>query len=386
MSAPVKLLTIDDEKAIRKGIAAYFDDLGYSVFEAEDGRSGMAVFMAERPDVVLCDLRMPEIDGLEVLRRITAASPETPVIVVSGTGAIEDSIEALRCGAWDYITKPILEMAELEHVVNKTMERAALLRENRRYREFLEEEVKKRTAELELAKEAADCANRVKNEFLSTMSHELRTPLNAVIVLSDVLKRDLAGAQLGMAAQINESGHKLLGLVNDILEFSKMASSKLTLNVSAVDVREEIDFCVANAKKRGNVANINFNVVVGEDVHTFRLDSSKFRQILSNLIGNAIKFMPEGGPVTISARYKDAERKVIEVVVEDAGIGISEESVERLFTPFQQLDGSLSRSFEGIGLGLVIVKRLIELHEGSIRVESEVGVGSRFIATLPAAK
>ena len=151
MSAAKTLLTIDDETGLRHGIRDYFEDSGYTVFEAENGKVGIAVFREERPDVVLVDLRMPEVDGLEVVRTIHQEAPEVPLVIVSGTGLLDDAIEAIREGAWDYVTKPIADMKALEHVVDRVLERARLLEENKRYQEELESQVAQRTIELRAA-------------------------------------------------------------------------------------------------------------------------------------------------------------------------------------------------------------------------------------------
>ncbi|HBD07849.1 MAG TPA: hypothetical protein DCZ69_06265 [Syntrophobacteraceae bacterium] len=142
------LLTIDDEEAVRRSIRVFFEDSGFEVQEAGDGRTGLEIFREKKPGVVLVDLRMPGMSGLEVIQALSAESPETPVITLSGTGMIGDAIEAIRRGAWDYVTKPILDMAELEHVVNMALERARLRRESRQYNEHLEQEVARRSKEL----------------------------------------------------------------------------------------------------------------------------------------------------------------------------------------------------------------------------------------------
>ncbi len=146
------LLTIDDEAALRRGFKDYFEDSDFKVLEAENGRVGVEIFRRQRPDVVLCDLRMPEMDGLEVIKIIAAEAPDTPLIVVSGTGLLEDATEAIRQGAWDYITKPVVDMAVVEHVVNKSLEKAELLAENRHYQARLETLLKDRTLELNRSK------------------------------------------------------------------------------------------------------------------------------------------------------------------------------------------------------------------------------------------
>jgi response regulator RpfG family c-di-GMP phosphodiesterase len=144
-----KILTVDDDEFVREILAAYLEDSGYVVLQADNGRTGLEVFRSETPDLVMLDLRMPEMDGLEVLGKITKESPDTPVILVSGMGTIGDAIKALKLGAWDYIAKPIHDMGVLEHAVDKALERAEFIEQKKRYREHLEEEVKKRTSEVE---------------------------------------------------------------------------------------------------------------------------------------------------------------------------------------------------------------------------------------------
>lgn len=138
MSIPAKILTIEDEPLVRDGIVAYLQDSGFTMLEASDGHAGLGVFRHEHPDVVLCDLRLPGMDGLDVLSTIATESPETPVIIVSGVGLLNDAVQALKRGAWDYVTKPIHDMGVLEGAVHKALEHADLLRQNREYREHLE--------------------------------------------------------------------------------------------------------------------------------------------------------------------------------------------------------------------------------------------------------
>lgn len=143
-----KVLVIDDDAAVRESLRHYLEDLGFLVAEAADGRDGLAQFNRDAPDVVLVDLRMPEIDGHRVLEKLSRDAPDTPLIVISGTGRIADTIEALRLGAWDYILKPISDLSILDHAIAKVLERSRLLRENRDYQQHLEEEVVRRTKAL----------------------------------------------------------------------------------------------------------------------------------------------------------------------------------------------------------------------------------------------
>lgn len=171
----IKVLTIDDETVFRENITAFLEDSDYLVFESANGEEGIACFRRENPDIVLCDLKMPRIDGFKVLETITRESPETPIIMISGTGDIQDVIKTLRLGAWDYILKPVQDMGVLEHALTKSLERGRLLRENRQHREHLQEEVEKRTREiLERTRELQATNDRLNNEINERKAVEQR--------------------------------------------------------------------------------------------------------------------------------------------------------------------------------------------------------------------
>ena len=166
MQKRAKILTIDDEQAIRDVIATYLEDSGFQVIEADNGRAGIEMCRRECPDLVLCDLRMPEMDGLEVLAIVTQEFPEIPIIMVSGMGRVSDAIEALKLGAWDYVTKPIEDMAALEHAIDQALERARLLRENREYREHLETVNAQLEQSLQRLEEDEEAGRRIQFQLL----------------------------------------------------------------------------------------------------------------------------------------------------------------------------------------------------------------------------
>ena len=179
----IKVLTIDDENVFRENIAAFLEDKDYYVIESDNGEEGLKKFKQEAPDIVLCDLKMPKMDGFQVLETVAREAPETPIIMISGTGAIHDVIETLRLGAWDYILKPIYDMGVLEHALSKVLERARLLRENRRYREHLEEEVKKRTQEIMERTNELQSANKQLNAEITerkAVEKQLKNSLNSL--------------------------------------------------------------------------------------------------------------------------------------------------------------------------------------------------------------
>ncbi len=167
--APARILIIEDERAVRESMGAYLEDSGFEISEAENGRTGIDMCRTQRPDVVLCDLRMPEMDGLEVLALVIGELPETPVIIVSGMGGMGDAINALKLGAWDYVTKPIGDMAVLEHAINQALERARLLRENREYREHLEAANERLHRSLQQLEEDEEAGRRMQFQLLPEM-------------------------------------------------------------------------------------------------------------------------------------------------------------------------------------------------------------------------
>ncbi len=253
-------------------------------------------------------------------------------------------------------------------------------------RASLAQHVEARTAELRAANTELACAVRAKDEFLATMSHELRTPLTAILAFSDMLFEEVYGPlnerQCRAVAAIRDSGHHLLDLINDVLDVAKMEAGTLTLDIGLVDVNL---VCWASLRLVEQVAkrkHLRISTSFDRAVKTIRGDERRVKQMLVNLLGNAVKFTPDGGDIGLEVRG-DREAHSVHFTVWDTGIGIAEEDVKRLFQPFVQLDTSLSREHGGTGLGLALVHRMTELHGGGVTVESEPGQGSRFTISLP---
>ena len=230
-------------------------------------------------------------------------------------------------------------------------------------------------------------ASRLKSEFLASMSHELRTPLNAIIGFSEVLKDGLMGeleeAQLDYVGEIFQSGRHLLSLINDILDLSKIEAGKMELDVEAVDLESLLDNALTIMKERAIRGGVTVTRSIAPGLETIEADGRKLRQIVYNLLSNAVKFTPEGGTVQVDVSAQGSD---LELAVTDSGIGISPADQARLFRAFEQIDGGIDRKYEGTGLGLAMVKSLVELHRGSFGLESEVGQGSRFWVRLPLAQ
>lgn len=234
------------------------------------------------------------------------------------------------------------------------------------------------------AKTAAEAANRTKSEFLTNMSHELKTPLNSIIGFSDLLKEGIAGPlnekQSRYAQFISSSGKNLLRIINDILELSKAEAGKEELNIEEFSIDESINEVISMILPQAHVKNINLNYRSENKTLWVFADEGKFQQIMNSLLSNAIKFTPAGGSINVILKQ---EGELVSITVKDTGIGIPEDSIEKIFKPFVQLDSSLNRTFEGTGLGLTLVKKYVEMHGGKISVESKIGKGSSFRFELP---
>ncbi|MEI6775783.1 MAG: response regulator [Chloroflexales bacterium] len=253
-------------------------------------------------------------------------------------------------------------------------------------RNLLARRVDERTADLSRANTDLIRAVRAKDEFLANMSHELRTPLNAILALSEGLLEQLRGPlnerQQASLRNIETSGRHLLALINDILDLSKVESGRMELQYDVFMIADVCEASLLFVKEQAIKKHLQLGLQLSDRLAKVNADPKRLKQMLVNLLSNAVKFTPKDGRVNLDVTI-DTEMEVIRFTVEDTGIGMSPEGMARLFQPFIQLDSSLSRQHDGTGLGLALVRRLAELHGGSVSVESEIGKGSRFVIALP---
>ena len=237
-------------------------------------------------------------------------------------------------------------------------------------------------------------ATRLKDEFLANMSHELRTPLNAILGMTEGLQEKVFGTinpeQLKALQTIERSSSHLLSLINDILDLAKIGAGQLELDCSAIAVASLCNSSLAFIKQQALNKRIQLESKLPPHLPYLLVDERRIRQVLINLLNNAVKFTPEGGQIILEVTPLRPPQTIdplpppfLELAVIDTGIGIAAENIDKLFQPFIQIDGALNRQYEGTGLGLSLVKRLVELHGGQVGVTSELGVGSRFTMTLP---
>lgn len=245
-------------------------------------------------------------------------------------------------------------------------------------------EKKKAADDMLRARIAAENANRTKTEFLANISHELRTPLNSIIGFSDILLANedgqLSSDKLCYLSNISSSGKRLLGMINDILDISRIESGEMKINKQEILLNDICEEVRTPLKRLADKKNIDIKII-SKPIETYVFaDRAKLKQILYNLVGNAIKFTENEGSILIDSDIID---NFVRISVIDTGIGIDSEGMKMLFEPFVQLDSSESRKYEGTGLGLALSKELVELHGGSIWAESEPGKGSNFSFTIP---
>lgn len=269
------------------------------------------------------------------------------------------------------------------HLLQKIAEQAALALYNAKNYERLEELVKERTHALEKEKLVSETANRAKSEFLANIGHELRTPLTGILGFSHVLLEQIFGElndkQKQYISGINSCGQHLLDLINDLLDLSKIEAGKEELSLEMVEIEEICQASIFLVRERSQEKGLKLSMSIATDVTTFIADNRRVKQILFNLLSNAVKFT-EIGSVTLTVEKND---NVLKFSVLDTGIGISPENQTKLFQPFKQLDSGLARKYEGTGLGLVLSRKLANLHGGDITLVSELGKGSCFTLWLP---
>jgi two-component system, cell cycle sensor histidine kinase PleC len=245
--------------------------------------------------------------------------------------------------------------------------------------------IKEREESLRRAKAEAEAANASKTRFLANMSHELRTPLNAIIGFSEIISHQLFGSlgnarYLDYAQDILRSGRHLLAVINDVLDLSKSEAGKMVLAARETDMREVLDDCITMVREQCTAAGLDFSVTGMQHALPMKGDVAKLRQIFLNLLSNAIKFTEKGGSVCLSAA---TTADGIAVTVSDTGIGMDPQDVEVAFQAFAQVDSRLERRYEGTGLGLPLTKALVDLHKGSIVIDSARGRGTRVTITFP---
>ena len=479
------VLVVDDEKVIRDGCSLILKPEGYRVVTAENGQQALDLLARDSVHVVLCDLKMPVMGALEVLDEMGFQYPDIPVIIITGHGTVDDAVECMKKGAYDFVTKPF-RLDHLTLCVRRALEKQRLARQARELEEerarnlytlALEQSrmhtivncmgdgvlVTNRDLEVVLVNAALYqllglggpsppasldtfvqdetlrgaiqslvsvpeenktisqelCCGRLhlralsapfhgpdhqelgtvtefhdvtsfkeleemKDDFVRMVSHELRSPISAIKLQHAVILDGLAGEltdkqrELISRAQLKLQG--LLDLINDLLDVAKMEAGfrhfeQVPVQLSEILV-EIVEFLEVHAKTQ----RVKLKLETAPNMPTVMADRRGIEEVFTNLISNAINYSPQGGDVTISVQ---SQGDLLEVEVGDQGIGIEPEEIPKIFEKFYRVKSPQTRQVIGTGLGLPIVKSVVEAHRGTIEVESQVGVGSTFRVLLP---
>jgi len=368
------VLLVDDLEANLLAIEAQLARLNCDLVRVNSGNEALRQLLSRNFAVMLLDVQMPQMDGYEVARhaRNHPSTRDVPIIFVTALDTEEHLLRGYGSGAVDYLFKPInpsILRSKVQVFLDLYLGRQRLTDEIEAH--------KKTMGDLE-------AASRVKSQFIANMSHELRTPLNAIIGFSELLEDEKVGnlspSQKSCVQCVQQSGRHLLKLINDMLDLSKIEAGRMELArepTSFVAIAGQVEAVLRPlVEKRG----LTFVASIPEDLPDLSADPVRLKQILYNLLSNGIKFTPGGGAVRLEAQVIGGQ---LEVTVRDTGIGVRPEDLPLLFREFEQLNPVQRDGMEGTGLGLVLTKRLVELHGGSIAVASQLGQGSTFTVLLP---
>ena len=479
------VLVVDDEKVIRDGCALSLKPEGYRVFTAENGQQALELLAQEPVHVVLCDLKMPVMGALEVLGEMGVRYPDIPVIIITGHGTVDDAVECMKKGAYDFITKPFrldhLTLCVHRALTKQRLERQARELEEERARnlyslaleqsrmhtivhcmadgvlvtnrdlevvlvnaalyhllglgalsppapltDFIQDEAlreaiqslltdgdENRTISQELSSgrthlKALSAAFRgpdlqvlgtvtvfndvtsfkeldeMKNDFVRMVSHELRSPISAIrlqhAVILDGLAGELTDKQRELITRAQAKLQGLLELINDMLDVAKMEAGFRHFEQVPLQLPEILNEIVEFMEAKAEAQRVKLRLEAAPGLPAVLADHRGMEEVFTNLISNAINYSPSGGDVTVSARMNG---DLLEVRVSDQGVGIEPEEVPKIFDKFYRVKSLETRQVIGTGLGLPIVKSVVEAHRGIIEVETQVGAGSTFRVLLP---
>ncbi len=371
------VLFVDDEKDICDVLSISLSDLGYKVYTAENGQEALQIIQEINPPIVLTDIRMPVMDGIELLRRIKLQTPETEVIMVTGHGDMDLAIESLKHEATDFIVKPIKDEA-LEIALKRAMDRISLRRQLREYTENLEELVQEKSAKLVQAERLAAVG-----ETIAGLSHAIKNIAGGLEGGTFVLEKGIELDNKDYISQgweaVRFSFEKIKDLSVDLLNYAKFTDLNFIFSDPNEPAREVAELMKPRAEKLG----INLKMDLSSDLKTIRLDPDAIHHCLLNLVTNSIDAVlgedNSETPKEVLLETTKPEGWGVEYKVTDNGCGMPDEVREKLFTSFFSTKGAT-----GTGIGLMITKKVVDAHEGVIQSETEEGVGSVFTIRLPA--
>jgi len=355
MEDRASLLIVDDERGPAESLRMIFKP-AYNVFMANGGQQALEIIHSMPIDVVTLDLRMPSMSGIEVMERIKKFDPDIEVIVVTGYSSLDTAVRGLRFGAFDYISKPF-DVPQISDLVGRAVARRRSSLRNR----------------------------HIKEDFLANLSHELRTPLSAIIGYSAILHDELHAVvtpdQRTALERIQINSFELLNMVEGVLLLNALDAGELAVTLRPFNLNALLTRAVEKFRTLATEKGLLLRIELPAGGVSVISDDEKIERTLWALLDNALKFTP-GGVVTVTMRQLPAQGAV-EIDVSDTGIGMQDDEATQALKGLTQVDASPRRRFRGLGIGLRMATRLIELLGGTIRVRTEVGQGTSFIVTLP---
>lgn len=355
------ILVIDDDESMRDSCTQILTKDGFLAEIAKDGSSGLEKINETKPDLVLIDLKMPGINGLEVLEKTKEIDPNIIAVVITGYATVESAVEAMKKGAYDFLPKPFTP-DELRIIIKRGLERRKLI---------LETESLRREKKL------------IEENFITMVSHQLRSPLVAILQYFEVILGGMAGKVSGKQKEMIQKAQRrlenLMNLINDWLDVARLDNGQIINKLKPLSLKKVIKKTLEDTRPLAKKNDISLELRPSPENKNVLGDEESLKQVFSNLITNAIRYNKPKGKVMITIKEN---RDFIATEIQDTGIGIAEEHLPFIFDQFYRVSKGESQKIKGTGLGLSIAKKIVEAHAGSIQVSSEDGKGSIFTVFL----
>ncbi|WP_107668191.1 ATP-binding protein [Cyanothece sp. BG0011] len=396
MEQALKILIIDNDKTNRLAIQRSLKPIVplLELTEVNSRKKAISLLKQKSFNCVFLGYLLSDADGLTLLKELQNMGIQTPFIVLTPSKNQEITQEFIKSGAWDYILESMISPDTLLKTLKNSLriykaEKALTLsnqklRKNNEILKQKNKELKQQQEQINLKNLQLQEASRRQSQFLATISHELRTPMNAIMGFSQLLLRQypdpLTPQQVDIVQRIFNNSQNLLSLINEVLDLSKLNTDQMDLKVEEFDLGVLLQFTIEELSSLRSHKNLSLEVDIDLKNPLIINDKNFLRRIIINLLSNAIKFTPAG---SVKVKVWEIDAETIAISVEDTGVGIAEEDLETIFTPFQQVDQTLTRQHSGTGLGLAIVDSLIKMMQGEIHVSSELGKGSVFRVEIP---
>ena len=374
---PVKVLLVEDDEDDYLLAKDLFEEIAGEGYELEWVRSfdeALALENTDCYDICLLDYRLGEHDGIELMAELRSRGFKCPMILLTGQGDLEVDRMATIAGASDYLVKGQINPAVLERSVRYAIQQRLL--ENERINHIREQE----------ARVQAEAANRAKDDFLAVLSHELRTPLNAMLGWARLLRTNKDNDDIFVRAvdAIERSALMQTKFVDDLLDVTRIVNGQLSLARADVDLGPLVEAAIDGIQPTADAKSIEVKTDVDKEIGIVSGDPERIQQIVNNLLSNAVKFTPEGGTISVLLEKEDGKARL---QVTDTGVGISKEFLPQVFDRYKQAHNATTNRKGGLGLGLAIVRYLVEKHDGTVGVDSDgEGKGATFTVHLPLMK